>query len=133
MVRSLVEYCCPLWNPVKIGDIQELESVQRVFTSKIAGMKDLPYWDRLKKLNLMSLQRRRERFVIMHMFKILHGLTSNDLNIEFVSRPRLGNIAKIHQINKLSSAANVTLYENSFGVLGPKLWNSIPYKINAIT
>ena len=23
MVRSLVEYCCPLWHPSKISDIQE--------------------------------------------------------------------------------------------------------------
>ena len=41
IVRNLLEYCCPLWNPVKIMDIQELESVQKVFTTKISGMKDL--------------------------------------------------------------------------------------------
>ena len=133
MVRSLVEYCCPLWNPVKISDIQELESVQKTFTSKIAGMKGVSYWDRLKQLNIMSLQRRRERFIIMHMFKILHSMTSNDLNIEFVSRPRLGYLAKIPSINKDSSAANKTLYNNSFAVVGPKLWNAIPYKLNTIS
>ena len=61
MVRSLLEFCSPLWNPVKITDIQELESVQKTFTSKIYGCKELNYWERLKKLSLMSLQRRRER------------------------------------------------------------------------
>ena len=40
MVRSLLEYCSPLWNPTKISDIQELESVQKAFTTRIAGMKD---------------------------------------------------------------------------------------------
>ena len=67
MVRSLLEYCCPLWNPVKVSDIQELESVQKVFTSRICGMKDLHYWDRLKQLSLMSLQRRRERYIVPHV------------------------------------------------------------------
>ena len=38
MVCSLLEYCSPLWNPVKIFAIQELESVQKVFTSKISGI-----------------------------------------------------------------------------------------------
>ena len=133
MVRSLGEYCCPLWNPVKISDIQELESVQKVFTAKIAGTKNLDYWQRLKQLNLMSLQRRRERFVIMHMFKILHGQTSNDLDIQFVNRPRLGNLAKIPLVKKHSMAANKTLYETSFAVAGPKLWNAIPYNLNSIS
>ena len=28
MVRSRLEYCCPLWNPVKIvRDIQKLENI----------------------------------------------------------------------------------------------------------
>ncbi len=61
MVRSKLEYCCPVWNPVKIMEIQKLENVQRAFTRKIEGCKDLQYWERLKKLKLMSLQRRRER------------------------------------------------------------------------
>ncbi len=40
MVRSLLEYCSPLWNPIKIGDIQDLESVQHNFISRIAGTKE---------------------------------------------------------------------------------------------
>ena len=46
MVRSLLEYCCPLWNPSKVSDIQELEGVQRTFTSRIAGTQHLYYWGR---------------------------------------------------------------------------------------
>ena len=61
MVRSLLEYCCPLWHPIKISDIQELESVQKAFNARISGVKDMHYWDRLVYLSLMSLQRRRER------------------------------------------------------------------------
>ena len=39
MVRSRLEYCCPVWNPSKIQDIQALENVQRNFTRKISGCK----------------------------------------------------------------------------------------------
>ncbi|KAL5248617.1 hypothetical protein ACHWQZ_G017709 [Mnemiopsis leidyi] len=114
MVRSLVEYCCPLWHPSKISDIQELESVQKTFISRIAGMREMHYWDCLVHLSLMSLQRRRERFIILHMWKILHGKTSNDLNIRFVARPRFGNLAIIPPSRKNSSAANQSLFDNSF-------------------
>jgi hypothetical protein len=73
LVRSLLEYCCPLWNPRKVTDIQLLESVQRTFTSKIRSVKHLNYWDRLRTLKLMSLQRRRERYIILQMWKVLHN------------------------------------------------------------
>ena len=133
MVRSLLEYCSPLWNPTKISDIQELESVQKAFTARISGMKDIHYWDRLKKLSLMSLQRRRERYIIMHMWKILNSVTTNDLNIEFVSRPRLGNLAKVPMARRSVYTANQSIYEKSFAVMGPKLWNAMPYHMNLIS
>ena len=133
LVRSHLEYCSPLWNPSKICDIQELESVQRTFTSKIHGLQHLHYWERLKALTLMSLQRRRERYVIMHMWKILHGLTSNDLQVQFTVNPRLGNLAKVPSFRKKISAAHQTLYETSFSLTGLKLWNCLPTQIRAVS
>ena len=132
-LASLLEYCSPLWNPTKISDIQELESVQKAFTARISGMKDIHYWDRLKKLSLMSIQRRRERYIIMHMWKILNSVTTNDLNIEFVSRPRLGNLAKVPMARRSVYTANQSIYEKSFAVMGPKLWNAMPYHMNLIS
>ena len=35
LVRSHLEYCCPLWNTSKISDIHKIKGVQRTFTSKI--------------------------------------------------------------------------------------------------
>ena len=56
-LRSLLEYCSPLWNPSKVSDIQQLESVQKTFTSRIAGCQDLDYWERLQKLSLLCRSR----------------------------------------------------------------------------
>ena len=134
LVRSHFEYCSPLWNPSKICqcDIQELETVQRTFTSTIHGLQHLHYWERLKTLTLMSLQRRRERYVIMHMWKILHGLTSNDLQMQFTVNPRLGNLAKVPSFRKKISEAHQTLYEKLFSVMGPRLWNCLPTQIRGL-
>ena len=125
-VRSRLEFSCPLWNPHKITDIQTLESVQRNFTSKIDGLSEFNYWERLKLLKLHSLQRRRERYIIIHMFKIRMNLTSNDLNIQFATSPRRGILAILPQFPKQAAARNITLFESSFAVNGPLLWNILP-------
>ena len=54
IVRSRPEYSCPVWNPSSMPDIKKLESTQRALTRYISGCQSLTYWDRLKKLGLMS-------------------------------------------------------------------------------
>ena len=105
LVRSHLEYCCPMWHPHKIEDIQRLEQIQRVFTSKITGMSSLSYWERIRSLEIMSLQRRRERYIIIHMWKLLHEIVPNDLIVKFRS----------------SRVGNQTLFQKSFAVIGPQL------------
>ena len=81
IIRSRLEYSCPVWNPSSMPDINKLESTQRAFTRYISGCQGLSYWDRLKKVGMMSLQRRRERYVILHSLKIWQGAVPNDLDI----------------------------------------------------
>ena len=124
LVRPLLEYYCPLWNPGKVIEIQNLENIQRSFTSKISGLENLSYWDQLKKLNLMSLQRRRERFCIIYMWKILNCHAPNDISVSWHMNARLGfkaSIPKVSSMRKISS-----IFESSFSVNGPKLWNTLP-------
>ena len=54
-----------------------VEKVQRSFTRLISGMKGLSYPERLTALKLYSLQRRRERYIILYVWKILEGLVPN--------------------------------------------------------
>ena len=89
-----------MWNPYKIVDIQQLESIQWSFTSKISGLKDVCYWDRLKMLSLMSLQTRRERYIVIHMSKLKNGHTSNDLHISFNNHKRHGIVAEVPALSK---------------------------------
>ncbi|KAK3888847.1 hypothetical protein Pcinc_007113 [Petrolisthes cinctipes] len=58
LVLPRLEYCCQLWSPHKTGDIMRLETLQRTFNSRIAGLQQLNYWERLNELKLYSLQRR---------------------------------------------------------------------------
>ena len=89
IVRSKLEYSCPVWNPPSMQDIKKLESTQRAFTRYSSGCRCLSYWDRLKKLGLMSLQRRRERYAILQLWKIWQCAVPNDLDIQFYDHTRL--------------------------------------------
>ncbi|KAL5262155.1 hypothetical protein ACHWQZ_G007751 [Mnemiopsis leidyi] len=130
LIRSRVEYCCPLWNPTKIADIHAIESIQRNFTRRISGLKNMNYWDRLKELNLSSLQRRRERYMIIHVWKILHGVCPNDIKMVFKDNSRLGTKVVVPPLTKTATALAKTLYDNSFGVKAGRLWNTLPRDVN---
>ena len=74
LVLPILDYCSQLWSPSNKGLIQQIESIQQSFTRKIAiGNLTNNYWDRLSHLKLYSLQRRRERYAIIYVWKILEG------------------------------------------------------------
>ncbi|KAL5255606.1 hypothetical protein ACHWQZ_G010992 [Mnemiopsis leidyi] len=133
LIRSRVEYCCPLWNPTKIADIQLIESIQRQFTRRIRGFKDTNYWDRLKELNLCSLQRRRERYMIIHVWKILQGICPNDIGMVFRNNPRLGIKIVLPSLSKKASALAMSYYDSSFSVRAGMLWNLLPREVNTLS
>ena len=133
LIKSRLEYCSALWNPSKMEDIITLESVQRLFTSKISGLSDYTYHQRLRKLKLISLQRRRERFIIIQMWKIINNVSPNDLEFTITNNPRRGIKVKVPSINTNASQRSQSLYDSSFGVMGPRLWNILPKKISLIT
>ena len=130
-VRSIVEYCCPLWSPHLQSDIITVEGVQRSFTSKIQGHHNLNYWERLKILNLYSLQRRRERYSIILVWKILNNLIPNCINISFNESARRGTSCIRPLGNSKYSSINTMIF-NSFSSVAPALFNAVPAHIKSI-
>ena len=109
LIRSTVEYCSVLWSPFRVQLISKLESVQRRFTSKISSVSHLDYWQRLSRLNLMSLQRRRGRVQIMYMWKILNGKVPNDCGITWYYSDRRGIIVCIPSLPSTVAKINPLL------------------------
>ena len=77
LVLPILDYCSQLWCPTSKGDIQRIEKIQQSFTRKIKLTKKLNYWERLKHLRLYSLERRRERYRILYVWKLLENLVPN--------------------------------------------------------
>jgi hypothetical protein len=83
LVRPLVEYCTPAWSPHYSKDKIILEKIQHRFTRLIPGLKQLDYNTRLNRLNLWTLEERRNRADLIELFKIYKGLSEIDFDALF--------------------------------------------------
>ena len=129
MVLPILDYCSQLWNPCKVSEIQLLESIQRSYIRKIDGSHNLTYWNQLKKFKLMSLQRRRERYIIIYTWKMLERIVPN-IGINCYTSNRRGRVCFIES-NKRGSFQS--LQHNSFRFAAPRLFNILPKTIRNTT
>ena len=87
-IRPILEYASPVWNSGYIQDLKRLEAVQRMWTRNILRLREREYGERLKELDLFSVQGRLLRADMIKCWKICHGachITPDklwDLNID---------------------------------------------------
>ena len=81
-IRSRLEYCSVIWSPTTQADINRIERIQKSFTSRIEGLENMNYHERLKELKMYSLERRRERYLIIFAWKMIEGKRENILNLQ---------------------------------------------------
>ena len=141
LILSKLEYACILWSPADAYCINLLESVQRRFTSRLPIFLtyneelEMPicttnYWERLKQLKIFSLERRRERYMIIHIYKILIGLCPNPgLVRDFNLRTKITVVPKI---NPKAPAWVKNLRHSTFFCRGPQLYNKLPTELREL-
>ena len=62
LVRSRLEYCVQAWRPYLVKDIELMERVQKRMTRMLPDLKNMSYPERLKNLDLTTLESRKLRF-----------------------------------------------------------------------
>ena len=78
LVRPHLEYCIQAWHPYLSKDIEMLEKVQRRATTLVYGFNDLTYEQRLRRLNITTLETRRLGGDLIEVFKIVKGVDNVD-------------------------------------------------------
>jgi hypothetical protein len=133
LVLPILDYCSQLWSPTKVGQIQEIEDIQKSFTRKIRSRSRDDYWERLNTYKLYSLQRRRERY--RKTWKILENYAPNIGADKIKSRSsiRHGRVCVIPPPPNSSPTYVQRLIEGGFCVNGGNLFNSLPKSIRNLT
>ena len=127
-VQPIIDYSSQLWAPISGAKLLRLENLLRSFTSKIEGYKSYSYWDRLKLLDISSIERRFERYRTIYSYKILRGWADN-CGLKWYHNSKVGTMMKTIAVGKFSK----TLRANSFQYLGPRLFNSLPRNLRDST
>lgn len=127
-VRPRLEYNTEVWSPYFKKDVQKLEQVQQQYTKRIFQRCNIPflsYPDRLKKINLLSLQHRRIKFDLILMFKIINNLSELKFEDYFYFQKcnysLRNNLTKIRPKEKFKGK----VWTGSFFSRAPDYWNKL--------
>ena len=138
LVIPLHDYCSQLWNPVKLNDIAKFEQVQWSFIRKVSGVA-ADYWSALSQFQLLSLQRRRERYMIFYVWKVLEGAAPSLVKSDGTDLMannwtlRRGRFCTVDTVSTRLSPVLQTIKRNSFTVHGASLFNVLPKYIRDIS
>ena len=125
LIQPKLDYCSQLWSPEDQDSINSIEAVQRHFLSKVGGLKEMNYWERLSHLHLYSQERRRERYMVLFIWKISQGLVKG-FNIDFIESGRRGKMAVVKPFVSSAPAAVRRAREASLAVKGCRVFNLLP-------
>ena len=123
-VLPILEYCCTIWSPSKLGDIDRLEDVQRYFTKRLDGLWDLSYENRLIVCSLRSLELRRLLNDLILCFKIVHKLISLSFSDLFELDPN--QRTRGHNYKIRLPLCKASRRQNFFAVRVVSAWNALP-------
>ena len=123
LVRPHLDYCIQAWRPHYKKDIDVIEKVQRRATKMVTDLKDVKYEERLKRLNLTTLETRRQRADLIEVFKIMTG-KEKVKEEDFLTRS--DRIGRGHSLKLYKKGTKKDVGKFSFGNRVCELWNRLP-------
>ena len=127
-IRPHLEYCVQAWSPHLIKDVQCLEKVQRAATKIVPSIKNLKYEDRLQKLGLTTLERRRCRGDLIETFKILTNRENIDSQ-QFFHSTDTGHNLRGHSMKLEVIRSRLEIRKHFYSQRVVPIWNSLPQEV----
>ena len=127
-VRPIVEYNSIIWSPATVCNIEAIESVQRRFTKRLPGLSNLPYRERLKSLDIPSLELRRLQTDLFWCYKIIFGMVDVKCDEFFALSTFTSTRGHSYKLYKHRSLTGVRA--NFFTERVVNIWNNLPANVD---
>ena len=113
--------------------VKHLKLPKKIEDVQIHGMEELSYRERLKKLRMYSQERRRDRYMVIFIWKIAMGLVDG-YKLDFTNEgTRRGRECVVADIIRSSPVVVRRARENSLSVKGARMFNLLPAHLRNIT
>ena len=123
-VRPLIEYGSCVWNTGYLTDLALLEKVQRKWTKKISGLEDQSYSERLRALDLYSVQGRLLRADLIQYWKVLNGMSC--IHPDRLFTPLNLSRTRGHSLKLFHPFVSTDVRKRFFSVRCIHVWNRLP-------
>jgi hypothetical protein len=130
-IKPKLMYAASAWSPGLQYEINTIESVQRRFTKKLPGLKDMPYKKRLVALNSLSLEDSRVAADLMTVFRSVRGLSDvslHEIGLSLSKNTERSGKLRLARQQLARNRPSSSLFK--FRV--PEEWNSVPKITNIL-
>ena len=129
-VRTHLEYAVQSWNPYLKKDITVIENIQRRATKLVQGFRNLSYEERLERLGLTTLEKRRLRGDLIETFKILYEFDKVDKGL--FQRATTQHL-RGHSLKLFKHQTRLQVRSNFFSQRIINIWNNLPEHVVTAT
>lgn len=128
-IRPHMEFAVQAWNPYLRKDIECLEKIQHRATKLVPQLRNLEYENRLKALNLTTLEERRARGDMIQAYRIITG--KDDVNCDqfFKFRENANTRGNSMKVYKPRLKKSIQQRVNFFSIRIVNAWNALPDEV----
>ena len=130
-VRPIVESAGPAWCPFEKQYIDQIEKIQRRATRMVPGIGHMDYDERLNLCHLTTLEQRRQRGDMIHVYKMLNVYTPTNNDDFFCFANQRHDVSTRSSINNflVAEKCHLDLRKYFFNNRIVQKWNSIPCEV----
>ena len=111
MIRPKLEYAVVVWSPHTKKHIRKIKIIQKIAMKIVSSLRSLSYEERLIRLNLPTLEERRERGDLVAIYRTMKGMEGVDREDLFVwdEGPTRGHGKKLKKTRCLKDVKKYSL------------------------
>ena len=134
IIQPKIDYAISIWGYTTAHNINKVQRLQNRAARILTGNFDYVNTrgiDLVKNLGLMNVTQRRDYFMIIMMFKSIHGLVPDYICDEITMQRDITVRTTWSTVNNNVHVPHIILEccKNAFAYRGPVLWNALPENI----